>query len=84
MAIAVLLATGIAMASHYSRWEDDTLKAKLAVLVLVAVLTGLHIASPQSRALSSRLRRRRSWWSGSGWCSRTDRRRIDPTLTGRR
>ena len=45
-------ATGIAMASHYSRWEDDTLKAKLAVLVLVAVLTGLHIASPQSRALS--------------------------------
>ena len=52
VAIAVLLATGIAMASHYSRWEDDTLKAKLAVLVLVAVLTGLHIASPQSRALS--------------------------------
>ena len=39
VAIAVLLATGIAMASHYSRWEDDTLKAKLAVLVLVAVLT---------------------------------------------
>ena len=55
VAIAVLLATGIAMASHYSRWEDDTLKAKLAVLVLVAVLTGLHIASPQSRALSDAL-----------------------------
>ena len=52
VAIAVLLATGIAMASHYSRWGDDTLNAKLAVLVLVAVLTGLHIASPQGRALA--------------------------------
>jgi hypothetical protein len=52
VAIAVLLATGVAMASHYSRWEDETLQAKLAVLVLAAVLTGLHIASPRSRAVS--------------------------------
>lgn len=52
VAIVILLATGIAMASHYSRWEDETLQAKLAVLVLVAVLTGLHIATPHSRALS--------------------------------
>ena len=52
VAIAVLLATGIAMASHFSRWEDETLQAKLALLVLAVVLTGLHIASPRSRALS--------------------------------
>jgi uncharacterized membrane protein len=52
VAIAVLLATGTAMASHYSRWGDEALQAKLAVLVLAAVLTGLHIASPRSRALS--------------------------------
>lgn len=52
VAIVILLATGIAMASHYSRWQDETLQAKLAVLVLVAVLTGLHIATPHSRALS--------------------------------
>lgn len=51
-ALAVLIATGIAMASHYSRWEDEVLQAKLAVLVLVAVLTGLHIATPHSRAVS--------------------------------
>jgi uncharacterized membrane protein len=51
-ALVVLLATGVAMASHFSRWEDETLHAKLAALVLVLVLTGLHIASPRSRALS--------------------------------
>jgi putative copper export protein len=52
VAIAVLLATGIAMASHFSRWGDGTLQAKLGMLALVGVLTGLHIASPRSRALS--------------------------------
>ncbi|MBD0282757.1 MAG: hypothetical protein ICV69_11270 [Thermoleophilaceae bacterium] len=52
VAIAVVLGTGIAMASHFSRWEDETLQAKLAVLVLVAVLTGLHIATPRSRVVS--------------------------------
>jgi putative copper export protein len=52
VAIAVLLATGIAMASHFSRWEDETLQAKLVVLVLAAVLTGLHIATPRSRVAS--------------------------------
>src|SRR5215208_227307 len=52
VAIAVLLATGIALASHFSRWQDETLHAKLAVLVLVGVLTGLHIATPDSRGVS--------------------------------
>lgn len=40
--------TGVAMASRFSLWEDETLQAKLAVLVLL----GLHIASPRSRAIS--------------------------------
>lgn len=52
VAIGVLLATGIALASHFSRWEDETLQAKLAVIVLVGVLTGLHVATPNSRAVS--------------------------------
>ena len=52
VAIAVLVATGIAMASHFSLWQNDTLHAKLAVLVLVGVLLGLHIVSPRSRAVS--------------------------------
>jgi uncharacterized membrane protein len=52
VAIGVLLVTGIAMASHFSRWQDETLQAKLAVLVVVAVLTALHIATPRSRGIS--------------------------------
>jgi uncharacterized membrane protein len=52
IAIVVLLLTGVAMASHYTRWEDETLHAKLALLVLALVLTGLHIASPRSRGVS--------------------------------
>jgi uncharacterized membrane protein len=52
VAIAVLPATGIALASHFSRWQDETLQAKLAVLVLVGVLTALHVATPYSRAVS--------------------------------
>ena len=52
VALVVLMATGIAMASRFDRWEDNTLQAKLAVLVLVGVLTGLHIASPHSRVVS--------------------------------
>jgi uncharacterized membrane protein len=52
IALLVLLVTGIAMASHFARWEDETLHAKLALLVLALVLTGLHIASPRSRGIS--------------------------------
>ena len=52
VALAVLIATGAAMASHYSHWGDPTLHAKLALLVLVFVLTGLHVVAPRSRALS--------------------------------
>lgn len=52
VALGILVATGIAMASHFGRWGDDMLNAKLAVLVLVGALTGLHIATPHSRAVS--------------------------------
>jgi putative copper export protein len=52
IALIVLVATGAAMASHYDRWDDPTLQAKLGVLVLVGVLIGLHIASPETRGIS--------------------------------
>ena len=52
VALAVVIGTGIAMASKFSLWDDETLQAKLAVFVLVLVLLGLHIASPRSRAIS--------------------------------
>jgi uncharacterized membrane protein len=52
VALAVLLATGAAMASDAELWDDDTLRLKLGVVVLVGVLTGLHLARPQNRAVS--------------------------------
>ncbi len=51
-AIGVLLATGAAMASHYGVWDRSVLQAKLAVLVLVGVLMGLHVASARTRVIS--------------------------------
>jgi uncharacterized membrane protein len=52
VALAVLAATGVAMASHFDRWGDGTLQLKLAVVVLVGVLLGLHVVVPHSRVLS--------------------------------
>ena len=52
VALAVLLATGAAMASRNDRWGDSVLQVKLTVLALVGVLLGLHIARPQARGLS--------------------------------
>jgi uncharacterized membrane protein len=52
VAIVVLVATGVAMASHFSRWGDSTLQVKLAVAALVGVLLGLHLAVPRARWIS--------------------------------
>ncbi|MDQ6915366.1 MAG: hypothetical protein M3155_06090 [Actinomycetota bacterium] len=50
-AIAVLLATGAALASHFHRWGDSTLHAKLALVGIVAALVAWHIRRPASHAL---------------------------------
>ena len=55
VALVTLVATGAAMASHFARWEDDVLRAKLALVVLIGVLIGLHVVAPTSRALSAAL-----------------------------
>jgi uncharacterized membrane protein len=52
VALAVIIATGVAMASHLDAWDRPLLQAKLAVLVLVGVLTALHIASARTRVVS--------------------------------
>jgi uncharacterized membrane protein len=52
IALAVLVATGTAMAGHFDRWGDDTLQLKLALVVVVVVLVGLHAVTPRNRALS--------------------------------
>ena len=38
VALATAVATGVAMASHFSLWGSDVLQAKLMVLVLIGVL----------------------------------------------
>lgn len=52
VALAVLIATGTAMASHYGLWGSDVLRLKLAVLVLVFALTAMHVLTPYTRAIS--------------------------------
>jgi hypothetical protein len=51
VAIGVLLATGSAMASHYDLWDDGTLRLKLALVALVAVLVVWHMRRPSMPVL---------------------------------
>jgi uncharacterized membrane protein len=51
VAIAVLLATGSAMASRLHLWGDGTLQLKLALVAVVAVFVVWHIVRPTMHAL---------------------------------
>jgi uncharacterized membrane protein len=51
VAIAVLVVTGAAMASHFHRWSDSTLQVKLALVALVGVLIGAHMKRPEWHAI---------------------------------
>jgi uncharacterized membrane protein len=51
VAIAILIATGIPLASEFGRWSDGTLHAKLALVAIVAGLTAWHIRRPDLHAL---------------------------------
>lgn len=53
VAIAVLLATGSAMASHFHLWGDGTLQLKLALVALVAGLVVWHMRRPTMHALEA-------------------------------
>jgi uncharacterized membrane protein len=50
-AIAVLVATGIPLASHFHQWDSGTLHVKLALVAAVAALVVWHIRRPQAHAL---------------------------------
>lgn len=52
VALAVIIASGAAMASHYQLWGDSVLRAKLMILVLIGIITGLHVTTPNTRVLS--------------------------------
>jgi putative copper export protein len=46
VALAVLLATGSAMATHYADWSRGTLQVKLALVALIGVLVVVHMRRP--------------------------------------
>ena len=50
-AIAVLLATGTALASRLHLWDDGTLQLKLALVALVALLVVWHMRRPALHVL---------------------------------
>jgi len=51
VALALLLATGSAMAWHYALWDDRTLQLKLALVGVVIALTLAHLRFPRAHAL---------------------------------
>jgi putative copper export protein len=55
VAIILLLATGIALASHWGLWGSETLRIKLGLVAAVLVLTGLHLWKPRVHALQGAL-----------------------------
>jgi uncharacterized membrane protein len=52
-ALAVLLATGAAMASHDDRWGDGTLQVKLGLVAVTAGLVVWHMRRPQNHVLEA-------------------------------
>lgn len=50
-ALALLLATGSAMAWHYGLWDSGTLQLKLALVGLAVALTLAHLRFPRAHAL---------------------------------
>jgi len=53
VALVVLAATGVAMATHESLWNDGTLQLKLGLVVFTAVLVVLHLQRPQDHLLDA-------------------------------
>jgi uncharacterized membrane protein len=51
VAVAVLVLTGAALASHHHRWGDSTLQVKLGLVVLVGLLITAHMRWPELHAL---------------------------------
>jgi uncharacterized membrane protein len=50
-AIAVLIGTGIPLASNFHQWESGTLHVKLALVAVVAGLVVWHMRRPRMHAL---------------------------------
>lgn len=53
VALAVLLATGVAMATELRTWDDPTLHAKLGLVALVGALVVWHLRRPALHLLEA-------------------------------
>lgn len=53
ISLGLLLATGMAMASHFKMWQSGTLHLKLTLVVLVIALTAVHMRFPRLHALQA-------------------------------
>jgi uncharacterized membrane protein len=53
VALAVLIATGAAMAGHLDNWGDSELHVKLALVTVVALLIVWHMRRPQRHVLEA-------------------------------
>jgi uncharacterized membrane protein len=53
VALAVLAATGAAMAAHYDLWSSPTLQAKLGLFGIVLALTVAHLRFPRLHLLQA-------------------------------
>jgi uncharacterized membrane protein len=51
VAVAVLIVTGSALASHDHRWSSGTLHVKLALVAAVGVLIAWHLRRPTAHAI---------------------------------
>jgi uncharacterized membrane protein len=52
-ALAILVATGIAMAGHYSLWEVSTLQVKIGVVAATVALVLLHLRYGRAHVLQA-------------------------------
>jgi uncharacterized membrane protein len=52
-AFTILIATGIAMASHNHQWGNATLHVKLGLVVLAAILIAAHLRKPAWHVLDA-------------------------------
>lgn len=62
VAFAVLLATGVALATHEHRWGDSTLQVKLGLIVLVLALIAAHARWPAVRSADGEPASRARMW----------------------
>ena len=53
VALAVLIATGAAMAGHLDKWSDSELQVKLALVAAVGVLVVWHMRRPHQHVLEA-------------------------------